>query len=193
MAVGRPREFDPETVEHAAMRLFWARGFDGVSISDVTAATGVNRRSIYAEFGSKEQLFERATRRYAAGPGGYANRALQEPTARRVAETMVHGAADAVSGEPRGCLLVGDAPGLAALRDADVHRLAERFAAAHDELPGADTLLLARWIAAVCQGMAVQARSGASRADLHALADLALTGWPGGTGSGDPRGLPSTR
>src|SRR5690349_10061697 len=54
MAIGRPREFDPDRVEDAAMRLFWARGFDGVSISDVSDATGVNRRSIYAEFDSKE-------------------------------------------------------------------------------------------------------------------------------------------
>lgn len=69
MAVGRPREYDPDQVVEAAMKLFWARGFDGVSISDVTAATGVNRRSIYAEFGSKEQLYERAVERYNAGPG----------------------------------------------------------------------------------------------------------------------------
>ncbi len=70
MAVGRPREFDAEEVEDIAMKLFWEHGFDGVSVSDLTAATGVNRRSIYAEFGSKEQLFERVKRRYLAGPGG---------------------------------------------------------------------------------------------------------------------------
>ena len=46
MAVGRPREFDPDRVEDAAMKLFWERGFDAVSISDVTASTGVNRRSV---------------------------------------------------------------------------------------------------------------------------------------------------
>jgi hypothetical protein len=59
-------------------------------------------------------------------------------------------------------------------------QLAERFdgAVADGELAGVDTLVLARWIAAVCQGIAVQARSGASRADLHAVADVALVGWP---------------
>ncbi len=67
MTVGRPREFDPAQIEDAAMKLFWDRGFDAVSISDVTAATGVNRRSIYAEFGSKEQLF-------AAGPAALPRR-----------------------------------------------------------------------------------------------------------------------
>ncbi len=181
MAVGRPREFDPDQVEQAAMKLFWEHGFDGVSISDVSAATGVNRRGIYAEFGSKESLFERAKQHYLAGPGGYLTDALARPTAQGVAAAMVHGAADTVSGDQRGCLLVGDAPGLAELRDAIVHQLAERFdaAVAGGELSGVDTLLLARWIAAVCQGLAVQARSGASRADLHAVAELALAGWPG--------------
>lgn len=180
MAVGRPREFDPEEVEDTAMKLFWAHGFDGVSISDVTAATGLNRRSIYAEFGSKEKLFERAMQRYLAGPSSYTSDALARPTAREVAEAMVHGAADAVSGEVPGCLTVGDAPGLAEWREATVHALAERFetAMADGELPDVDTLALARWIAAVCQGIAIQARSGADRADLHAIADLALTGWP---------------
>jgi AcrR family transcriptional regulator len=181
MTVGRPREFDPDEVEDVAMKLFWERGFDGVSISDVTAATGVNRRSIYAEFGSKENLFDRALRRYLDGPSAYTAEALTRPTAREVAEAMVHGAADTVSGDIHGCLTVGEAPGLADLRDATVHRLAERFdtAVANGELPGVDTLALARWIAAVCQGIAIQARSGASRADLHAVANLALMGWPG--------------
>lgn len=181
MAVGRPREFDAEQVEDQAMKLFWERGFDAVSISDVTAATGVNRRSIYAEFGSKEALFERATRRYLAGPGGYTTEALNRPTARGVAEAMVHGAADTVSGDTRGCLTVGTGPGLAEFRDATVHHLAKRFdaAVADGELTGVDTLVLARWIAAVCQGIAVQARSGAGRDDLHAMAEMALAGWPG--------------
>lgn len=181
MAIGRPREFDPDQIEDVAMRLFWERGFDGVSISDVTAATGVNRRSIYAEFGSKEKLFERVMRRYLAGPSAYTVEALSRPTAREVAEAMVHGAADTVSGDVRGCLTVFEAPGLAEFRDTTVRRLAERFDAgvADGELSGVDTVLLARWIAAVCQGIAIQARSGASRADLHAVADLALAGWPG--------------
>jgi AcrR family transcriptional regulator len=182
LVVGRPREFDPDQVEDVAMKLFWERGFDGVSISDVTAATGVNRRSVYAEFGSKEKLFDRALRRYMAGPSAYSAEALTRPTAREVAEATVHGAADTVSGDVHGCLTVVEAPGLAEFRDAMVHQLAERFdaAVADGELSGVDTLLLARWIAAVCQGISVQARSGASRADLHAVADLALAGWPGG-------------
>ncbi|MGV0852589.1 TetR/AcrR family transcriptional regulator [Mycolicibacterium phlei] len=183
MPVGRPRQFDPAAIEDAAMKLFWERGFDGVSISDVTDATGVNRRSIYAEFGSKEGLFERAWRRYLDGPSSYTAEALRRPTAREVAEAMVHGAADTVSGDVRGCMTVFEAPGLAQWRDATVHELAARFdeAVADGELADVDTLVLARWIAAVCQGLAIQARSGASREDLHAVADTALAGWPAKT------------
>ncbi len=180
MGIGRPREFDPDQVEDVAMKLFWERGFDGVSISDVTAATGVNRRSIYAEFGSKEHLFERALRRYLDGPSAYTAEALTRPTAREVAAAMVHGAAATVSGEIPGCLTVGEAPGLAEFREETVNRLAERFdtAVADGDLADVDTRVLARWIAAVCQGIAIQARSGASPDELHAVADQALAGWP---------------
>lgn len=180
MSVGRPREFDPDRVEDAAMRLFWSRGYDAVTISDVSDATGVNRRGIYDEFRSKENLFARATQRYLAGPGDYLGDALAQPTAREVAEAMVRGAAHTVSGEILGCLTVGQAPGLTEMREATVHQLAQRFNVAADggELPGVDTMLLARWILAICQGIAVQARSGASRAELHGVAELALAGWP---------------
>lgn len=191
MTVGRPREFDPDRVEEIAMKLFWEHGFDGVSISDLTAATGVNRRGIYAEFGSKEGLFERATQRYLNGPASYIDTALSRPTAREVAEAMVHGAADATSepASPNGCLLVGTTAGLADLRDAGRRRLAHRFdeAVASGELSGVDTVLLARWISAVCGGIAIQARTGVGRDELHAVADQALMGWPGTVRTTDER------
>lgn len=182
MAIGRPRGFVPQQVLDIAMRLFWDRGYDGVSISDLTGATGINRRSLYDAFGSKEGLFRRAVEHYVAGPGGYAARALGLPTAREVAHAMVHGAADATSmpGCPSGCLLVQGSSGLGDVREAGVAVLAERFTEAQSagELAGEDPVALARWIAAVCQGIAVQARSGATREDLHAIADRSLRAWP---------------
>ena len=193
MAIGRPRTFDPECVLDIAMRLFWAHGYDGVSISDLTAATGVNRRSLYAEYGSKADLFRAAVRRYQAGPGGYAERALALPTAWDTAYAMVHGAVDATSGtaRPRGCLLVqsalaaGDEASelhaeLDGLRETGIAELAERFRVPQlgGELRGADPWLLARWIEAVCQGVAVQANGGAASDELHPGADLALRAWP---------------
>jgi AcrR family transcriptional regulator len=193
MAIGRPRMFDPERVLDVAMRLFWAHGYDGVSISDLTAATGINRRSLYAEYGSKADLFRAAVRRYQAGPGEYAALALALPTAWDTAYAMVHGAVDASSGTagPHGCLLVQSALAagdeatalhaeLAQLREDAVADLADRFTAAQrvGELPGANPQVLARWIVAICQGLAVQANSGADRDELHEVADQALRAWP---------------
>jgi AcrR family transcriptional regulator len=202
MAVGRPREFDPDAVLETVMELFWEHGFDGVSITDLTAATGINRRSLYAAFGSKEELFVQAVQRYIAGPGGYIAEALLLPTAWEVARALVHGAADANAseGRPRGCLLVQGAlaadeeseavrTALSDWRDGSVRTLARRFddAQAAGELPDVDTVALSRWIYAVCQGISVQARSGASHDDLHLVADVALGGWP--DRSGTPSGL----
>jgi AcrR family transcriptional regulator len=193
MTVGRPREFDPDRVVETAMELFWEHGFDGVSISDLTAATGINRRSLYAAFGSKEDLFAKAVQRYMSGPAGYIADALRQPTALDVSRAMVHGAVDANTcpGRPRGCLLVHGAlaagddadsvrDDLAQQRDAAVTALASRFdeAQAAGELTGVNTRALSRWINAVCQGISVQARSSATREELHEVADLALAGWP---------------
>ncbi len=182
MAIGRPLGFQPQQVLDIATRLFWERGFDGVSISDLTEATGINRRSLYATFGSKEDLFRRAVQHYVCGHGGYAAEALARPTARAVAHAMVHGAADATTapGRPTGCLLVQGGADLSEVRDAGVAVLADRFIEAQTagELPGADPVALARWISAICQGIAVQARSGAGREELHAIADMSLRAWP---------------
>jgi AcrR family transcriptional regulator len=193
MAMGRPREFNPEDVLDKAMTLFWEHGYDGVSISDLTSATGVNRRSLYAEFGSKEQLFYKAVDRYLAGPGGFVGAATAAPTAWGIAYAMAHGAADAYTdpASPRGCLLVQGAlaageeaapiqADLADRRAAGVKLLTERFAMAQQEgeLPGVDPQVIARWIHAVCQGISIQACSGATREELHEVADRALKAWP---------------
>lgn len=196
MAVGRPREFDPDRVLEIAMTLFWEHGYDGVSITDLTDATGINRRSIYAAFGSKERLFYRAVDRYMAGPGGFVAAAMAQSTAWEVAYATVHGAVEAYTDPttPRGCMVVQGA--LAAGADAAsiqadlAHRradgvklLADRFAVAQEngELPGVDPMVISRWINAVNQGISVQASSGATREELHAVADQALAGWPGKT------------
>jgi TetR/AcrR family transcriptional repressor for divergent bdcA len=64
-ARGRPRQFDPDEAVATAQRLFHAKGYDGVSVADVTKALGINPPSFYAAFGSKAELYARILDRYA--------------------------------------------------------------------------------------------------------------------------------
>src|SRR5271155_2866813 len=104
--MGRPREFDTDTALEKAMRLFWAKGYEGTSVADLTGTLGISRPSLYAAFGDKQSLFRAALERYADGPAGYVAAALGQPTARGVAEQLLKRAADlqASSHNPGGCL-----------------------------------------------------------------------------------------
>ena len=61
---GRPAVFDRAKALHAAMKLFWERGYEGTSFDDLIAAMGVSASSFYNSFGSKEALYCEATRSY---------------------------------------------------------------------------------------------------------------------------------
>jgi AcrR family transcriptional regulator len=194
VAKGRPREFDIHRALDQALELFWRKGFEGTSLPDLTRAMGINRPSLYAAFGNKEQLFRKALDRYAEGPAAYVRQALGEPTARAVAERLLSGAADLLTDprNPRGCLMVqgalvcGEAAEsvrreLAARRAADeetVRRRFERAVAEGDLSADADPADLAGYVVTVIQGMAVQAAGGASREELRRVAQLALRAWP---------------
>ena len=79
---GRPRGFDAAEALDKALHVFWQRGYEGTSLSDLTEAMGINRPSLYAAFGNKEELFRRALDRYVEkGPGAVYRKALAEPTA----------------------------------------------------------------------------------------------------------------
>src|SRR6202795_5027981 len=106
--MGRPREFDADAALEKAMRLFWAKGYEGTSVADLTETLGISRPSLYAAFGDKQSLFRAALERYTAGPAGYVATALGKPTAREVAEHLPRGAADlqASSSNPGGCLTI---------------------------------------------------------------------------------------
>jgi len=105
---GRPRAFDPDTALERAMHVFWAKGYEGASLSDLTRAMRINRPSLYAAFGNKEELFRKVLDRYADGPLAYFGKALAAPKARDVIEQIFFGAAK-MAGDPRfpsGCLMV---------------------------------------------------------------------------------------
>ena len=70
MALGRPREFDTDTALDLALHVFWRKGYEGASMTDLTEAMGITTPSLSAAFGNKEDLFRKALDRYVDGPGG---------------------------------------------------------------------------------------------------------------------------
>src|SRR2546429_4970416 len=106
--LGRPRAFDPDAGLERAMHVFLAKGYEGASLSDLTRAMRINRPSLYAAFGNKEELFRKVLDRYVDGPLAYFGKALAVPKARDVIEQIFFGAAR-MAGDPRfpsGCLMV---------------------------------------------------------------------------------------
>jgi len=192
--LGRPRAFDPDVALERAMHVFWAKGYEGASLSDLTQAMRINRPSLYAAFGNKEQLFRKVLDRYASGPLAYFGQALEAPKARDVVEQILFGAARMASDPrlPAGCLMVqgalacGDSAGsvqkeTTARRAASEMALRRRLQRAKREgdLPGnANPGELASYVMTVLQGMAVQGANGARRNQLRRIAQIALRAWP---------------
>lgn len=194
MAVGRPRTFDVDRALDAALTVFWRKGYEGTSLSDLTTAMGINRPSLYAAFGNKEDLFRKALDRYVTHKVAYLRESMGAPTARGVAENMLTGAANMLTdtSHPVGCLAVQGAltcsdqaesirQELVNIRNDFDTRLSQRLTqaqAAGEFPPGTDAGTLARYLSTVIQGMSVQAASGASRDDLMKVVHMALAAWP---------------
>jgi AcrR family transcriptional regulator len=192
--MGRPRSFDIDRALDRALRVFWRKGYEGASLSDLTKAAGVNRPSLYAAFGDKEALFRKALDRYLHGPAAYTQEALKEPTARAVVERLLRGAADLNTAprNPGGCLTVqgalacgetGDSirKELAAYRAAGEDAIRRRFQRAKSEgdLPAqVSPADLARYVATILYGMAVQAAGGASQGKLQRVVEMTLRTLP---------------
>lgn len=191
---GRPREFCTEAALAAALRVFWSKGYEGASLTELTEAMGITRPSLYAAFGNKESLFRQALDLYEREKLAYIREALEAPSARQVAERLLRGALEAQTceNEPKGCLRVisSVACGTEAesvrdeviARRASSHRaIIERFerAKAEGDLPAdVDPADLATYLSTLLQGMAVQAGAGASREQLDRLVATSLSVWP---------------
>ena len=191
---GRPRCFCEDVALEAAMRVFWEKGYEGASLTDLTEAMGINRPSLYAAFGDKKSLFLKAMARYAEGPASYIETALAEPTARRVIESLLRGSAKLMGdpGSPRGCLSVQGAlasgadaepvkNALIAWRKAAETRIKNRLKRAQTEgdlSKDVDAADLARYVAVVANGLSVQAANGASRAEISRVAEIAIRSFP---------------
>ena len=194
MPSGRTRQFDADVALDRALEVFWARGYEGATLPELTEAMGINRPSLYAAFGNKEQLFRKALDHYQAGPQSFLAEAMRKPTARAVVEAIFSGFVrmQRDRSRSRGCMIVSGALAcgeetepvrreLARLRQAAVTALRERFerAVREGDLPeGTDCATLARYIATVLNGLAVQAVSGATEKELRLVAAMAMRAWP---------------
>lgn len=192
MRKGRPREFCLEDAVDRAMDVFWRKGYEGTSLSDLTAAMGISSPSLYAAFGSKDGLFRAVLDRYDQRRQTFLDKVLAAPTAREVAAQFLEGVVEFAT-DPKnlpGCLLLQS--GLSCADDAVPKELArhralkelalrERFEQAQHEndLPEtADPAALARYLSTIANGIAVQAASGATAENLREIASLALQAWP---------------
>ena len=192
--LGRPRAFDPDMALDRAMHVFWAKGYEGASLSNLTRAMRINRPSLYAAFGNKEQLFEKILDRYMNGPVAWFGKALALPKARNVVEQIFLATARMAEDPraPAGCLLVQGAlaSGNASARNEVAARRATaevalrrrlQQAKREGDLPkNADPAELAHYVMTVVRGMAVQAAGGATCDQLHRVAQIALRAWPKG-------------
>ena len=195
-AIGRPRGFDRDAALEAAMLLFWRKGFAATSMNDLCDAMGVRSPSLYAAFGSKEALYLEAVEYYARtiGPPIW-DKLAEGATARAGIENLLIAWTESLPksrATPAGCMAL-----LAAVGDewpATIVRVVKKVrlemlgilrsrletAVAKGELPAStDIDGLSRFYLSVYQGMAIQARDGATQAELRAVAAAAMAAWPG--------------
>ena len=192
---GRPLSFDRDAALEQAMHVFWERGYEAASITDLTAAMGITPPSLYTAFGDKEKLFLQAIERYALGPGSAGPRALaEEPTARGAIERWLKEAAEELTRpcHPKGCMVVMATTNCSVAAEHVQTALTKRRAAAiaaiklriqqgidRGELAAdTDAKALSNFYSTVYQGMSMQAKDGATRTSLMATVDAAMRAWP---------------
>jgi AcrR family transcriptional regulator len=191
---GRPKEFDEGEALERAMYVFWKKGYEGTSMSDLTTAMDINPPSLYRTFGNKEALFWKVLERYGEGRAAYVMECLQERTAFEVVKARLHGAVQIMTDprHPWGCLATqaavtcGDEGesvrrGLISVRAGTQAAMVERFERAKTEgdLPEeCDPTALACYISTLVLGISMQAASGVSRKELLRVVEDTLAAWP---------------
>lgn len=192
--VGRPREFNLEEALSAALKVFWRKGYEAASMTNLTDAMGITRPSLYCAFGNKEALFKKALDLYEREKLSFIDGALSAPTGYQAIERLLMGWVAAYTDpETPGCMGVNgvlSCQGVASesvreelmTRRLDVEsRLRERLerAKAEGDLPAdADVAALPTYCVTVSQGIAVQASTGVKREALLQVARTALKALP---------------
>jgi AcrR family transcriptional regulator len=176
---GRPSSFNHDEALEKAMRVFWAYGYEGASLAALTEAMGINKPSMYGTFGSKEDLFRKAVKKYLSGPASFVADSMKEPTAKQIAMKLLTDAAEFLTSceHPHGCMVIQGAltcgegaehiqKELISHRHSYEMALAKRFEQCRSagDLPSdTNVATLARYVATLHPGMSVQATSGATK------------------------------
>lgn len=190
MAAGRPREFDIDQAVASALPIFLAKGYEGATFGELTTAMKITPPSFYAAFGSKEGLFERAMELYSKRSASIRAEAMARPIAFDALKSLLLLFAEAYTqqGFPHGCLFVQGAlvcsdkaqrvrdrlAEARSLMEVAVKKRLERAQAVNDGSVHGDPDQVARLIATLASGMAVQAVGGTPRGELMQLVDLAM-------------------
>jgi AcrR family transcriptional regulator len=194
--VGRPREFCTEDALAAALKVFWRKGYEAASLTDLTEAMGITRPSLYCAFGNKEELFKKALDLYEREKLGFIDLALAKPTAyETVAFLLLKGVDAQCDPETPGCMGVNSVLTCGGVASESVRRelqtrrfgietkLRERFERAKvegDIGADVDTASLTSYVLALAQGMALQASMGMGLSEMRKVAAMALQAWPCG-------------
>lgn len=189
--MGRPRNFEADSVVEQAMEEFWTHGYAGTSPAQLAEATGVGKGSLYNTFGSKRQLFDQALARYGRMGAEHAEEILSRPgTTRERVGAYLRDTADSDLAQPvrRGCLAVNTAAELGG-RDAEItqalravrERIVAVLAARIDQgrrdgdvRPDADARATAEFLMNTIAGLRILARTHEAP-ELHRIIDVALT------------------
>jgi AcrR family transcriptional regulator len=189
---GRPRAYDPRTALRRVQETFWAQGYSRTSLDDLAAAAGMNRPSLYAAFGDKQALYLKALEDYLE----LSLRAMRELLSydEPLAAALMRVYDGALSlyypaeSPPRGCFITNTAaveavtePRIRLALESALQRIDREFecrvvlSAERGELPaGADPQTLAQMASAILHTLSIRARYGASRSELHNLAERSL-------------------
>lgn len=184
---GRPQKFINDDALHQAIEVFWTHGYEGTSLTNLTNALNMNRPSIYAAFGNKQELFSLSLQTYIDEQLAFVDEAIKQNTLNEVIETLFSKQIDLLTEKKRGCMLVQAALScgeetqeikdeLTEQRKVLEGKLRKRFQMAQlkkDTSSSESPAAAAKYITTIYQGLSVQAASGATKKELIEVAELA--------------------
>lgn len=193
---GRPRTFDKASALKSAMHVFWEKGYEGTTMSDLVQAIGVKGPSVYAAFGNKDSIFIEAVKEYSEmilnGPLKALN---DESDIYQAIKKLLEGNLDFFvnSTNPKGCLIMTSAINatpehtdlvdfVRSYRDDYKQRLVKRFELAIEQKQirtEIDPAYLAEYYLMIIHGMALRAKDGSCLSELTKAVEISLVGLRG--------------